>query len=159
MDGSFHLQRVCCLGLQLWHLDVETCVQCPTLFDQTDFAWWTFLPQAEAVAALGTSDGGILRRDSALAPHHSLHLRLLLLVCEGTLSLFALCRYAETEDAVLSIHRILKCGAFAEHLIVRGVLRPFAHTSAFSLTKINNTVSAAKHIHPRTSFISNALKC
>lgn len=66
------------------------CFQDVTLFDEPHFARRALLPQAEAVAALGASDGGVLRGDSALAPGHPIHLPLLLLVREGALPLLAL---------------------------------------------------------------------
>lgn len=69
-----------------------------TLFYKSHFARGTFLPQAKTVAALGTSDGGVLRGDPAFAPRHSLHLPLLLLVREGTLPLLALRRCKETPN-------------------------------------------------------------
>lgn len=49
------------------------------------------------MAALGTSDGGVLWGDPALAPSHSLHIPLLLLVREGTLPLLALRCCEDTE--------------------------------------------------------------
>lgn len=65
--------------------------QAVTLFDEPHFTRRAFLPQAEAVAALGASDGGVLRGDPALAaPGDPLHIPLLLLVREGALPLLAL---------------------------------------------------------------------
>lgn len=62
-----------------------------TLLDESHFPRLAFLPQAEAVAARGASDGGVLRGDSALAaPGNPLHVPLLLLVREGALPLLAL---------------------------------------------------------------------
>lgn len=61
------------------------------MFDESHFTRRAFLPQAEAVAALGASDGGVLRGDPALAaPSDPLHIPLLLLVREGALPLLAL---------------------------------------------------------------------
>lgn len=71
-----------------------------TLFYKPHFARRTLLPQAKTVAALGTSDGGVLRGDPAFAPGHSLHLPLLLLVREGTLPLLALRRCKETQESI-----------------------------------------------------------
>lgn len=69
-----------------------------TLFDEPHFTRRTFLPQAEAVAALGAADGGVLWGDPALAPRHSLHLPLLLLVGEGALPLLALRRCVKRQE-------------------------------------------------------------
>jgi len=73
------------------------CTTSRTLFDQSHFARRTFLPQAEAVAAHVTSDGGVLGGHAAFAPRHPLHLPLLLLVGEGAIPLLALRRCGETE--------------------------------------------------------------
>lgn len=69
------------------------------MFHKPHFAWGAFLPQAEAVAALGTADGGVLRGDAPFTPRHPVHLPLLLLVREGTLPLLALRCWKETQES------------------------------------------------------------
>lgn len=54
------------------------------------------------MAALGAADGGVLGGHPALAPRHSLHLPLLLLVREGALPLLALRRCEDTEGSEAS---------------------------------------------------------
>lgn len=74
-----------------WSHSQRSHLRSPTLFDESHLAWRAFLPQTKAVAALATSDGGVLRWDPTFTPCHSLHLPLLLLVCEGTFPFLTLC--------------------------------------------------------------------
>lgn len=62
-----------------------------TLFHKSHLAWGAFLPQTKAVPALATSDSGVFWWDPTFTPCHSLHLPLLLLVCEGTFPFLTLC--------------------------------------------------------------------
>lgn len=115
-----------------WLLDVSQCEQQLgfTLFHKPHFAWGAFLPQAKAVAALGTADGGVLWGDTTFTPRHPVHLPLLLLVREGTLPLLALRRWRGKQDAVhqsvnerrrISLHLTVQ---LVEILLVILVLRP-----------------------------------